>query len=503
MRKIIFTLLLAGLGFTAPAQINGIVLSDSANLCVVKVWGTHYERGFAYGYLCAAKIKSIYNGYYRQYYGAYLGLAHTVIQSGQFLKIDSVYFQEAKGVIAGMDSAGVVVDSLDYIDLIASNCLLDLMNALNKDGGMGCSSLMSWGAATAASELHGHSVITRHLDWQTDPELIANQVIVAHIPSEANEQPWIMIGFAGQISALSGVNLHMGIFQHMMSDFSGAPNTTLQYEPIWFSLRKALEVDDYNGDSKYDTKDLHDVLAANPNGTTDGYIICALAKSNAGNNSLVAEVAELAPIAPYVTFRDSYLTDSIRGDNLYAANFEIKRNNHYHYCSRYLSVSTALGQGDSIGKDKSWNIMATHSVGGNPIGNIQMMQYLPEEDMLRLAVQKNGLAAFQNQPDSWSVSGLLSHPASVIAEPSAITLGLWPSPTREVIWVSMPLKKPGDITLNLLDINGKLILSKQHHVDKAGKASFSFPLAGLKPGTYFMQVVSKDGNACGKFVINK
>jgi hypothetical protein len=437
MRKIFITLLLALFAYTAPAQVNGIILSDTGNLCVVKVWGNHYERGFAYGYLCAAKIKSIYEGYYKQYYGDYLGLAHDVVSSGLFLKIDSIYFTEARGVLAGMDSAGITVDSMDYIDLVASNCLLDLMNALSKETGMGCSSLMSWGAATLGTNLNGHSAITRHLDWQTDPELIANQVIVAHIPSETNEQPWIMIGFAGQISVLSGVNEHIGVFQHMLSDFSGSPVPSTLYEPIWFSLRKALEVNDYNNDSKYDTKDVHDVLAANTNGYADGYIICTLGKSTAANNTLIAEVAEIAPAAPFLTFRDSYLADSIKGDNLYAANYEIKRNNHYHFCQRYNATIVGLKNGDSIGMDQNWNILTTYSVSANPMSNIQTMQYLPEEDLLRLAVQKHGYGAYQNAPDEWSVSGLLSHPASILAEPASMTLSLWPSPAKEVIRLSL------------------------------------------------------------------
>lgn len=505
MKKILVTSLLALLCYTAPAQVNGIVLSDSANLCVVKVWGSHYERGFAYGYLCAAHIKSIYEGYYMQYYGDYLDLAHDVVAGGQYLSIDSVYFEEARGVMAGMDSADIVVDSMDYIDLIVGNCLLDLMNALNKEGstGMGCSSLMSWGSATLGMDLNGHSAITRHLDWQNDPELVANQVIVAHIPSEIDEQPWVMIGFAGQISALSGVNQHIGVFQHMLSDFSGSPVIGTLYEPIWFSLRKALEKNDYNNDGAYNTKDVHDVLAVNTNGYADGYIICTLAPSTAGSSTLIAEVAEIAPVAPFLTFRDRNFADSIVGDNLYAANYEIKRNSHYHFCQRYNAVISGLKYGDSIGIDENWDIMETFSVSASPMGNIQMMQYVPEEDLLRLSVQKHGRGAFMNAPDSWSISGLLSHPASLMAEPASLTLSLWPSPATEMIRVCMPLKKPGDLTLNLRDITGKLLLTKQHHADKAGNVTFSFPLSGLKPGIYLMQVVSREGNACGKFIINK
>ena len=52
MKKLILILLVSALFLNAKSQnVNGILLADSANITVIQVWGNHYERGFAQGYL--------------------------------------------------------------------------------------------------------------------------------------------------------------------------------------------------------------------------------------------------------------------------------------------------------------------------------------------------------------------------------------------------------------------------------------------------------------------
>lgn len=507
MRRII--IYFAFILLTAPVfsqQVNGTIISDSANLTVVKVWGTHYERGLAYGYLCGEKIRAVYTGFYLPAFGSMDSLARDIIINGCVMKIDSVFFTEAKGVIAGMALAGVDTNGLDYIGLIVSNCLLDFFSAFNNGSKSlpGCSSLMSWGLATLGTDLNGHSVITRHLDWSNDSVLLSNQVLVVHFPVESNEQPWALIGFAGQISALSGINRYFGTFQHMM-DGVGSHQVVLGtlYEPVWFSLRKALELDDSNNDGVNDAKDVHDIIAANTQGYANSYIICTLAPSTSGSNERIAEVAEVAPIVPYIVFRASDFADSIVGDNLYAANNAIKWNNLYGFCSRYNSVISALGDGDSIGSEQNWNIMRDHSVGWNTMMNIQMMQYIPEEGILKLAVQKNGIPACYNIPDTWLLTDLFSNPAGISSIPTAITLSMWPTRTNSIINVLFQAKNSGQVVLQILDISGKLLKSESKNIESAGEVRFSTSISDYMPGIYLLQIKSPDGFACGKFIITK
>jgi hypothetical protein len=484
-------------------QVNGTILSDSGNLMVVKIWGTHTERGFAYGYLCGAKIKSIYDGYFLPNYGSFLSLAHGIILAGTQFKIDSVYFDEAKAVVAGMDSAGIDVSNLDYIDLIASNCLLDMLGLAKEkfEIDLGCSSLMSWGAATLNTDLNGHSSVTRHLDWSNSPNLIANQIMVVHLPSESNEQPWVMIGFAGQISALSGVNQYFGTFQHMMSDFSGSAVGGTLYEPIWFSLRKALELKDANSDGFHDARDVHDILNANSNGYADGYIICTMAKSTAGSCDRIAEVAEIAPASPFLVFRSNDFPDTIPTDNLYAANYEIKRNDHYHFCTRYNNVVNNMGNGDSIGSQENWDIMKNYSVSLSPQSNVQMIQYIPEDGILRISVHKHGKPAYQNSPDSWNLTDLFTNPAGIEIEPVALSLSLWPDPARETLHIRFYTDKKGKCRIRIFDLSGKLILAQEDSQKNMGTHLMNIDLKSFKPGIYLIHLDSPEGPSCGRFMI--
>ena len=259
MKKTLLTIacIISFISYQFAQDANGVILSDTGNITIIKVWGTHQQRGFAVGYLLADKIKNLYEGYIKPQFGSNLSVAKQTIQQGIHISVDEIYKQETQGMIEGITAAGVTMAAgTDYLDILVANSFLDLQGLggsfTNMTFGTGCSSFMSWGDATMSSDLQGKSVISRHLDWEVNSVLNANQVIIIHYPSEANEQPWFLIGFAGQLSVLSGIN-NSGVcaFQHMMSGSGlGSGLYNKAYEPIWFSTRKALETNDYNGDGK-------------------------------------------------------------------------------------------------------------------------------------------------------------------------------------------------------------------------------------------------------------
>jgi hypothetical protein len=151
-----------------------------------------------------------------------------------------------------MDSAGTNQADIDYIDVLVFNSFLDIAKLLGvtfRNSPMGCSSLMDWGDATSGTDLDGKSVISRHLDWDPASALVSNQIMAIHIPSEADEQPWLLIGFAGHIFALSGLNESgLSAFMNVLSDFYGNAQHNKAYEPIWLTIRKLLESTDFNND---------------------------------------------------------------------------------------------------------------------------------------------------------------------------------------------------------------------------------------------------------------
>ncbi len=484
--------------FSISQNVNGIIVSDSNNLTIVKLWGTHQERGFAYGYLLGDKITNIVNGYILPVFGNNIDEARDIIIKGEDLIIDSIFFQESKALIAGMDSAGTNTAGIDYIDGLVYNSFLDLIKLLGiYSDTLGCSSLMDWGDATAGTDLEGKSVISRHLDWSAYNALINNQVMAIHLPSEIDEQPWIMIGFAGQMSVLSGLNSQVSVFQHMMSDFNGSTSHNMGYEPIWLTLRKAIEKKDFNDDGVNNSQDVRDAIAQNTNGYADGYIVAALAPSTAGADSLVALVAELAPQSPFLVFRSNSHPDNIPGDNLYAANYEIKRNNHQHYCGRYNSVVSAIGEGTGIGSLENWTIMRDHS--NSSSSNLQFMQVIPELGILNLAVHHNGSPAYQHDPVSYDLNELFS-PISAINEfennSTFLKIKLCPNPVQSVLKIQAGFDLSNSI-YSIYNLMGERIC-----FGELDGFTNQISIDSFKSGIYFLKLNYNGGSFTGKFVKN-
>lgn len=466
---------------TIAQNINGYIQSDSANLTVVKVWGTHYERGFAYGYLLGEQISDMVNGYMKPVFGYFLDDARQIIIEGEDLQIDSVYIIEAMAVIAGMDSAGTNYGNIDYIDGLVFNAFLDILKLLGLTADSpGCSSLMNWGDATIGTDLNGKSVISRHIDWSPEQTIIDNQVMAIHIPAEADEQPWVMVGFAGQMSVLSGFNQNIAVFQHVMADFFGSANHGKAYEPIWLTLRKSIEKLDFNNDGVNNTQDVRDAIEINSNGFADGFIVTALASSSAGADSLIALVAELAPQPPLLTFRSNSYPDNIPGDNLYAANFEIKRNNHNHYCNRYYAVKNALGNGLEIGSEDNWQIMRDNSNGQT--GNIQFMQFIPELNIFKITVYRDGLPAYLNNPLSFNIDQLLSISTGKSNFKKTSGIDLFPNPVNDILSISVE-KQHIDLPYSVISSEGTVMAEGY-----ITKKKFMIHVNQLKPGIYFIKI---------------
>lgn len=491
MKRLALILLVCVFTAAANAQpVNGIILNASSPY-VIKVWGTHYERGYAQGYLLADQIEEIYTGYVIPMFGSYLPFVKIMIQQGEALNIPAEYISEAQGVLDGMTDAGVNTTGLDYLDLLVGNTFLDISNMASLKNIMkpGCSSLMSWGDATTGTPLNGKSVITRHLDWSTNAAIVNNQAIIVHFPSEADEQPWIMIGFTGQIGILSGVSSQgLCVFQHQMSDSYTQGLNDAGYEPIWFSLRKMIEKTDYNGDGANDTRDMMAILSNHPAGYADGFIVTALSPSTSGHDSLIAMVAEVAPSAPYHVFRYNDYNDSIPGDNLYAANYEIKRNFANHYCTRYYNVSDALylSNGEDISADSSWSVMRDYSNAG--AGNLQMIQVIPEDLQLYVSFYKGGNPAYLGNPMFFPLDELFEFPTGY--EP-VLNSGIcvMPNPVNGSFRIHANAFF-GNGTIEICDLNGRQLMRLN---DWTPDKEMNIDI--LNPGLYLLKLSDRDGSS--------
>lgn len=216
MKKIIFALFLAILTLTAGSQnINGVMVLDTNNFHVIKVWGTAQERAYAYGYLLGDIAAQLFNNFLKPGLGNQYQEARDIIINGVDITIDSVYIQEAIAFVEGYHASTTNPLPADYVDVLIGNAWEEVVDLLNNKGKFHCSSLMSWGDATAGTNLDGKSVITSHLDSYPTTTLLASHVIVVHFPSEPNSQPWLAANVAGIMTPKYGCNRYNNIVNHI------------------------------------------------------------------------------------------------------------------------------------------------------------------------------------------------------------------------------------------------------------------------------------------------
>lgn len=500
MKKVVFTFLslLLICTFNVKAQsVNGVIVSDVDRVTVVKVWGNHYERGYAYGYLCGEKINSVYEDFILPNYGTILPLAKAIIGDSSNFTIDQIYIDEAQGIIDGMGTIGIDTAGITYLDLFVFNFSIDLENFSSLKGlrFQNCSSLMDWGDATTGTDLDGRSVLTHHLDAnQLDSAIVYNQVVVVHFPSEVDEQPWLLTGIAGQMVTSQAVNNSgTGTFLNTVNGFDASFGQG--YEPVTLAIRKGVEKQDYNSDGYHNVNDIRDALSSNTNGYAGGFIVCALSPSTEIEDSLIALVVELAPVQPYITYRTNSYSDSIDGDNLYAANAMIKRNNANDYCSRYQNVSNEIHNmynGIGIGSQDNWDIMRTQSF---QTINLQAMQYIPEDRIFSISARDETTPAYDFTPqvfdldDLFLLNGNVQHNVD-----NQKVYSIFPNPAEKSIVVYA--SEPNTINrLEISDINGRSFKILNFR-NKAIVDVTSFP-----SGIYFVSITIGDESFTEKIVV--
>ena len=448
-------------GNSVIAQVNGEILSDTGNIQVIKVWGNHYERGFAYGYLSGSRIYSMFHNYIMPNYGAMLPMARAIVGNPLLFSFDSIYMVEAQAMLDGMASAGIDTIGYTYLDIFVANCMTDLLGFY--PGSLptqGCSSLMNWGDATLGTDLNGKSVLAHHLD--TDPidtNITNNQVIVIHIPSEADEQPWALTGTAGQMNAAQGLNMNgVSAFINTVDGFSA--QYYMSYEPLTFALRKGLEKNDFNNDGRHNVNDIRDALSANTNGYASGTVVSAIASSSENEDSLIAMVCEVTPIEPYLTFRYSNYNDNLDGDNLYAANDFIKRNDTLQYCNRYNNVSNTINNsysGQGIGSVENWDIMKTQSTQST---NLQFIQVIPEDCVLKMAVRHGSNPAYNYDPQVFNFCELFTYDVDELAMMQDTKTKLYPNPATDQLTIEFDYTK-GSATVEVFSVLGQKVLETE------------------------------------------
>ncbi len=345
---------------------------------VVVLAGTHYERGVSHGKALAKQIIDVVDNYLAPQTNPMLFFM-TIKSMREQLKVDPGIEEEAKGVVAGAKEAlggkfrsRYMSDDFTWQDIIGFSTYIDYV-------GTNCSSVSAWGAATVDSALNAQAVLARNLDWSNDPVLLRNQALFVHLPSEAGEQPFLSVGFAGFLGCLSCINQQrLGAFLNLgYGSRSGKFPPDEAYTPSALAFRHAIEV-------RRD-KDLLDAFVADMTGSASvGSYIIHVAGPPAATKQDPALVLELSAGRHAVRHASD---DERFGNEILVATNHHRKLEKPSSCRRYeTAVDTLAGSDKTTDPEALLALMVKMS---RP-DTMETMLFIPSTGEFRLAAKTKG-----------------------------------------------------------------------------------------------------------------
>jgi hypothetical protein len=503
MKKIFLSLLLISL--TTGSFSNPFVVADTLRINGhLALWlgsGMDWEDGFNYGWLLGHQIKPVFENYViPSAFGGVAGYNQARQIFDQHFVVDDKYIEIAQGMISGMEMANVDLystvlnDTLTYKDILIANSIPDFTAFAEKWHyiGPGCSNLTSWGDATMnAPELAGETVINRNLDWDNNPHLINNALIIIWVTGDPSKQSFVTFGFTGLIGALSGMNESgVATFQNM-GNYYAYPTGT-DFYPINLAQRNGLEAADYNGDGICSPRDVSDAVRAHNVAST--FII-----HSAGPSYLepAAEVLEIHNAHGYA-IRTKTDNPEFFGDNLVATNhFRLLK--PPSYCYRYSRISDSLELSNHLDVNRNWKVLTTAGV----TTNLQTIQFIPMQNIIRFSFAEIGVPAYLIQPTEVWMDTLFTMINVGINELPAINeavVSVYPNPAKNIINIELNTKSSVFVSVTILDLNGRQILNNHNLPALNNDKPFVWDTTGNPDGVYFARVHLKDKHT-GKLTI--
>ncbi len=468
-------------------SINGIK--------VIRLNGTHSERGYTYGKLLANEIYDVYYNYFREKLikeGVLDTYPMLLASTLPLLSIDERTSEEIQAIIEGIQDSEIA-DQFNHIwgrpfsaeDIIFANMLPELFSKI------ACSSLISWGESTMKDpELLGELIITRHLDWEDNRHLYNNHLITAHNPSEDDEQRWVSFGFAGMLGALSGANDRgVGAFLHAGNiDFYEAD----MFEPIVFTIRKALERKDLNGDKTYNTKDVWDAI----NGEVQGapFIIDVVGARKNLDSAFIIECS-----GKKKETRTIGQNSNLPGTNLVATN-HFRVLGDAEVCPRYDYMQYILLLDSSITIEKSWYYLMQ---GAGLDNNLQVIQYMPASNDFQIGFTDEWNLGWNQEPVRFNFNELFRETSVADHKCSVAMVKFAPNPANILTQVNFSLTSDTPVELELIASSGSTIKKNNLGYFAAGEHSTQLDLSEISAGVYFIKISTNSGSLTNKIVVAK
>jgi len=501
--KILVALMLLALCLPAAGQVHGSMQQIGSSR-ILQLWGTHYERGYAQGYLLAPEIMTVFNDFYWMMYTysdqAFYNQLQTFSQQ-HFNYSQQMYF-EAVGMAEGMASSGTNIHhnglgrDLATDDILLLNTVYDMVTLQGgrKDAfKLGCASLSSWGVATQSdSLLAGSSVITRFLDTTQNSALIANPLLVVHHPSESNEQTWLGFTFPGMFCPMTVIS-STGIFASLNTGSDNyAPDPT-NLSPILWDLRKGVEVADYDQNGAVH---VHDVYAAIASGNhLSGTIIHVLQESGGVTGSIVIETRN-----GITQFRNYNQNGNLPTHHLAATNhFRLIANPAC--CNRYTLIQDSLYANPHMDAKRQWRVL---SGAAGLETNLSAVQFIPSTGALLWAAASLSEPAYLRPGLQLDTQELFSYATAVHdpqQTPAPTQVSIYPNPWNGAQDLKLSASSP--VTrVEVFNLKGQKVLAftptlPQQNLRVMGSAT------ALPAGIYFLKTSFTQGQPrVQKFILH-
>jgi hypothetical protein len=463
-------------------EVNGDTTSVDGKK-IIKIWGTHYERGYAYGFLLAEKIIDVIGNY----------LINETLQNNinnfNTLKsmfrdnytIEEKYLEENRGILDGINAtefADELTDLLgrdaDEYDLICGNIIVEIFFG-------GCSSLAVWGKSTESDgNLEGELVYIRNLDWTTSQTLIRNHLLTIQIPSENDEQPWISFGFPGLTGVLSGINESgVGAFHHMGDH--GSQNVSGKPHAIFFSIRNGIESSDYDSDGVCNTNDVFEAI--NDQITVGGFIINSMNAISNNDSAIVIEVNNEKGTVVRTSSENTELPKSV-----------IASTNHFRKLYtpdpgyRYNGLVTQINNNPNFTIERLWDVLS-ESCGIS--STLQTIQYIPSTGEVRWATALPDKPAYSETPYIFNIKNLfvtsVDYSSDTIKDNEP-----YPNPFSEVVNILIESEIPCKALISIYNETGELVYKTDNQFLKPGKNIIKWNACGLPSGKYFCFVSTQN-----------
>lgn len=337
-------------------------LETKGGQSVLTVWGSHYDMGYAQGYLLGRNFLEMFDYYLLDHFGGGENYEVNVRPYVTDYCVDpnqTPYGEELVGLLDGWrqvcadsgwsTSSEFLGREVDINDLYTAQFVPDF--SWLDLGSIQCSSLSAWGDATKSDpQLAGGLVYCRILDWTTDKLLIDNTVIVVYQPEGDSETGWVSFTYPFFIGCLSGVSEDGVCASYNLGNHNVLADESGKFWPILWSIRQGIENVDYNGGGTHDSKDIYAAIADHPR---IGTHIIHCAGPALGSNAVLPCVVEANNAGIAIRYPSD--EPDIAPDHLIATNHHCKLYEPA-YCYRYSRLLEALIENPAVTTQRAWQL---------------------------------------------------------------------------------------------------------------------------------------------------